>query len=142
MEGLLDKDIHLNYAEVKSQECSVSLFPASAFKRLIMENDTVRWYVLNQFAKRRRWAEANLPLMKMPDTRRRIMIVLTRFALELGERAESVISFECPLTRQEMAQLIGLSRQTFTEVLLQLQKEGIVSIDRKRWSIKDLEQNC
>jgi CRP-like cAMP-binding protein len=41
-------------------------------------------------------------------------------------------SFELPFTRQEFADLIGLSRESATRVLAKFKDEGILSIDARQ----------
>ncbi|MNT51500.1 Bacterial regulatory protein, crp family [compost metagenome] len=41
------------------------------------------------------------------------------------------------MTRQEMANLTGTSRETFTRVLMDYQDRGLVYLDRNQYVLKD-----
>ena len=47
--------------------------------------------------------------------------------------------FEIPFTRQELADLIGISRESATRVLLKLKADGILSVDERHVKIENLE---
>jgi CRP-like cAMP-binding protein len=48
--------------------------------------------------------------------------------------------FEIPFTRQEFADLIGVSRESATRVLSELDSDGIVSLKNRAISILNLEK--
>ena len=48
-------------------------------------------------------------------------------------------NFEIPFTRQELADLIGISRESATRVLLKLKDDGILSVDERHVQINDLD---
>ena len=47
------------------------------------------------------------------------------------------IEFEIPFTRQELADLIGISRESATRVLLKLKEDGILSVEERWVKIND-----
>lgn len=47
--------------------------------------------------------------------------------------------FDIPFTRQELADLIGISRESATRVLLKLKDDGILSVDERHVQINDLD---
>jgi CRP-like cAMP-binding protein len=49
------------------------------------------------------------------------------------------LEFEIPFTRQELADLIGISRESATRVLLKLKEDGILSLEERMVKIKDLD---
>jgi len=57
-----------------------------------------------------------------------------------GRRAELGISLDIRLSHQEMASIIGSTRETVTVVLGQLQKENLIQIARRRVVILDLQR--
>ena len=46
--------------------------------------------------------------------------------------------FELPFTRQELADLIGISRESATRVLLKLREDGIVGVDDRFISVSNI----
>jgi CRP/FNR family transcriptional regulator, nitrogen fixation regulation protein len=54
------------------------------------------------------------------------------FLLEMAERAKSFEHVELPLTRQDIADHLGLSIETISRVLTQLAKESIIALPTSR----------
>ena len=48
-------------------------------------------------------------------------------------------AFELPFTRQELADLIGISRESATRVLLKLKEDNILDLNERRVSIRNME---
>ncbi|MEB3238040.1 MAG: Crp/Fnr family transcriptional regulator [Candidatus Sericytochromatia bacterium] len=69
---------------------------------------------------------------------------VARLLLEMAR--ESVLSrdedggFETRMTRQEMANRTGTSRETLTRVLMDYQDRGLIRIDRQRFVVRDEER--
>ena len=49
------------------------------------------------------------------------------------------LEFEIPFTRQELADLIGISRESATRILLKLKDDGILSLEDRIVKIKDID---
>ena len=49
------------------------------------------------------------------------------------------LEFHIPFTRQELADLIGISRESATRVLLKLKEDGILSVEDRVVKMKDLD---
>lgn len=66
------------------------------------------------------------------DVRTRILKVLLHLGARCGNRRPSGIQLGMVLTHQEIADMIGSTRQTVTTTLGQLEREGLLSIDEHR----------
>ena len=64
--------------------------------------------------------------------------LLLELCEKYGSMSEEGISLNIRLSHQEMASIIGSTRETVTVVLGQLQKEGLLKIARRRVLISDL----
>ena len=64
------------------------------------------------------------------------MIELTE---KYGSQSENGISLNIRLSHQEIASLIGSTRETVTVVLGQLKAQGLIDIARRRIMINDLQ---
>jgi len=73
------------------------------------------------------------------DVRSRVIKLLTRLAARYGKRQEHQICLNIPLTHQEMADMIGTSRQTVTTVLGDLRRSGFLRIEQRNIIIVDSE---
>ncbi len=73
----------------------------------------------------------------MKSVLQRLSAQLVRLAEEYGrdEGGETII--DLPLTRQELAELIGVTRETVTRELSKLSKAGAISLEGKKIYIID-----
>ncbi len=67
----------------------------------------------------------------------RVARLLLDMAGEQGKASTSGLTFETTMTRQEMANLTGTSRETFTRVLMEYQDRGLVDIDRNQFTLRN-----
>jgi CRP/FNR family cyclic AMP-dependent transcriptional regulator len=63
------------------------------------------------------------------DVTSRVIKLLTRLCARYGRRVDNDIRLDIHLTHQEMADMIGTSRQTVTTVLSQLRRKGVVRVE-------------
>lgn len=66
------------------------------------------------------------------DVHTRIAKLILRLSARYGTRVGQEIFLNMPLTHQEIADMVGTSRQTVTTVLSDLKKKGVLSIDNHR----------
>lgn len=73
------------------------------------------------------------------DVNTRIAKLILRLSARYGTRVEKEIFLNIPLTHQEIADMIGTTRQTVTSALSELKRRGILSIDNHRIHIESEE---
>ena len=74
------------------------------------------------------------------SNRERVIHLLIELCEKYGRRSDSGITLDIRLSHQEMASIIGSTRETVTVVLGQLQKESLIQIARRRVVILDLRR--
>jgi len=65
------------------------------------------------------------------DVASRVLKLLRRLGNHYGRRVEHGIFLELPITHQEMADMIGASRQTVTTVLGDLKRRGLIQMEHR-----------
>jgi len=73
------------------------------------------------------------------DVRTRIRKMLLQFGTRGGRRNDASLELAIPLTHQEIADMVGTTRQTVTSVLSELQKQGLIRLESRRIHIENLE---
>lgn len=117
--------------EVSAQACSEATVLAVKREMLntfLMNNPNTASQVIELLSYRMRVLGHVMMNLAADDVTSRIIKLLLR----LGARhpqGDSETHLDHPMTHQEMADMIGTSRQTVTSVLGQLRKKGIVSMD-------------
>ena len=69
----------------------------------------------------------------------KLALFLTNLSDRLKKRGFSSLSFNIPLTRQEMGNLLGLTLETVSRMLKHLQNKGLITVQRKHIEINDLK---
>jgi len=65
----------------------------------------------------------------------RVIKLLVRLCKEMGKQKENYTIIDFPITHEEIAQMVGSSRQTITLILNELRKQGIIVWERKKIKI-------
>ena len=71
------------------------------------------------------------------DVTSRVIKLLYRLAERHGRRVDNGIFLELPVTHQEMADMIGASRQTVTTVLGDLRRRGLIKMEHRTLFLRD-----
>lgn len=70
------------------------------------------------------------------DANTRIAKLLLRLAARYGKREGSIVHLDVPLTHEEIANMVGTTRQTVTTVIGQFRRQGVLSIESRRIQIE------
>lgn len=74
------------------------------------------------------------------DVRTRIRKMLLQFGARGGRRDDASVELAIPLTHQEIADMVGTTRQTATSVLSELQQQGLIRLENRRIHIENLDR--
>ena len=115
------------------------LLPREVVGRMMVEHPSVSMRLTALFGLRLKRIERRLKSLLFRSSRERLMHLL----LELGERygrpTEDGILITRKFSHQDMASIIGATRETVTITLGELQDEGVLQIDRRRITLKDTD---
>lgn len=126
-------------------ECTVTtltdtvLFSVSnrAFAMIIQDEPEVLIKVLKSACDRLRSAYSQVENIFSGSVKSRICRILLEMARQKGKRKNSHLVFQIQLTHQELANLVGTSRETVTRVLTSLKKKELIKVNRSKISILD-----
>ncbi|MCR3921361.1 MAG: Crp/Fnr family transcriptional regulator [Firmicutes bacterium] len=106
-------------------------------ERLLQAQPALAVKLLRIMSRRLRQAQLLIRDLALHDTYGRLASLLLRFMRLEGRESTKGTILEMALTRQEMANMIGTSRETVARVLSRFQKDGILLLDKQRIIIKD-----
>ena len=110
------------------------------FDRIITENPEITLKVLEVLHDRLMDLENLIQNLSTKDVEVRIASMLKSFAKDYGVKDEQGIIIDLPLNREEMANYIGVTRETISRKLTALQDEDIIElVGNKKLIIKDLD---
>ena len=127
------------FAETMEKSQIVKI-PAAAIREVMDENPEVTMGVTKLIGLRRQRFERRLKSLMFQPNRDRLIFLLLELAERYGVLHTDGIALRIRLSHQEMANIIGSTRETVTVVLGELQQEGLLEVKRRRVILKDLDR--
>lgn len=137
--AILDGQARREYAEAVDA-CQVLLIPRGDIVALMESRPDIALSVTKLIGLRRLRVEARLRNLLFLSSRDRMVHILLELAESHGDRSGNRVELRIPLTHQDVASLIGVTRETATLTLGQLQAEGLVEVSRRRLAISDVRR--
>ncbi len=132
--AIVDNKKRGEYAEA-SEVTTLVLIPQRAILAVIQKYPQVVIGVTKLIGMRRQRIERRLRNLLFRSNRERVVHLLLELAEKYGQASGAGIELNIRLSHQEMASIIGSTRETVTVVLGQLQSEGMIKIARRRIGI-------
>ncbi len=108
------------------------------FQAMILENPELLMTLL-RIVNERLWdSRDNLSRLVFSDVKSRLAALLLNLARSEGKVCGNEIRLEAPITHQELANLIGSTRETTTATLNQFKRAQLIQFDRRRIVISGL----
>ncbi len=122
---------------VAVEESHVVVIQRDDFLKVLSEKPMIPLKLLSVLSRRLRRTDGHVESLAFLSAPGRVARLLLGLAEDLGNRTPEGLAFETRMTRQEMANLTGTSRETFTRVLMDYQDRGLVVLDRNQYMLKD-----
>jgi len=134
--ALFEAEPRQEYAEA-TEPSSVLSLPTTELFWLMEQHPQMALSITKIIGLRRRRIENRLRNVLFYSSRDRLIHLLRELADAYGEQIGDLYEIRLPFSHHELAGLIGVSRETVTNVLGQLQLEGSVRVARRRITILD-----
>ena len=135
--SLVDAGQREEFAEAVERS-TVVLIPREAMQELLERNPQVGLGVTRLFGLRRQRIERRLKSLLFRSNRERLVHLLVELSGQYGQAVEGGVELAIKLSHQDLASIIGSTRETVTVVLGELQSEGILRIGRQKIVLTDL----
>jgi len=122
---------------VAVEEVEAYLVEGTVFSRLLNMHPKLLLTVLGGLCKRLRQMNDKVGRLIFTDIYERVGGAIMELAETRGQRKEGVMVIDLPLSRQELASFIGITRQTLSSVFHKHQLAGVLAISGRRLSILD-----
>jgi len=132
--AILDGEPRNEYAEA-AEECLVLAIPREELLWLMARRPDVALHVTKLLGFRVRRIENRLRNVLFRSTREKSVALLRELLDSHGRQVGNHWEIRMRLSHQEFANLIGSTRETVTATLGQLQREGIIEIQRRRITV-------
>ena len=127
------------YAETVTAS-TIVLIPAEHMKRLVERNPSVAMGVTRLVGLRRRRIERRLKYLLFHSNRERLIHLLLELLEQYGRSTSDGIELGIKLSHQDLASIIGSTRETVTVILGELQSEGLVRTGRRKVVVRDVDR--
>lgn len=137
--SLLKKGVFQSNGEAL-EDVSVCTIAKDDFDKILKENPEIALRVLESVHDRLERLENLVQTLSTKDMEARIASLLINFAKNFGYKRDDKIVLDLSLTREEMANFIGVTRETMSRKLSSMQDEGFIElVGNKRIIINNLE---
>lgn len=125
------------YAMEDSQACVLT---TDEMKNVMKDHNGLSLFFMKIMGSRVLEMESRLESLVFKDSRSRIVEYLVDLVKKNGQRVGYEWVVRKFITHQEIANLTATSRQTVTTVLNELRSDNLLTFDRKRLLVRDLDQ--
>ncbi|MBM7555901.1 Crp/Fnr family transcriptional regulator [Halanaerobacter jeridensis] len=125
---------------VALEDSKLYLIRSKDMEKLIKDKPSIAVKLLDLMSKRLRRAQKLVRDMGLKDTTCRTASLLLYLAQEYGVKRSNGIRIDLKLTQQELANMIGTTRETISRVLNKFKEKDIIKTAHKKMIINDLEQ--
>jgi len=122
------------------EETNVCALTVEEMKGLIKDHNSLSLLMMRIMGNRVLQMEQRLESLVFKDSRTRIVEFLVDLTHEKGERVGYEHVVRKFITHQEIANLTATSRQTVTTVLNELRTKNLITFNRKRLLVRDIEK--
>ncbi len=111
--------------------------PAELFRGLLRQNAELCFGFVSMVGKRRRDMEKKLEHLAFGDVHAKLAFLLLELAKDYGLDTERGREIDLKITHQEMANLIGSTRETISTTLAQFKKKNLIHLSGRTVTIQD-----
>ena len=122
------------------EDTTLCVITSKEMKNLIKDHSTLSMFFMKMMGSKVIEMENRLESLVFKDSRSRIIEYLTEMVRKRGQRVGYEWVVRNFITHQEIANLTATSRQTVTTVLNELRNDNIITFNRKRLLVRDLDK--
>jgi CRP-like cAMP-binding protein len=135
----LENDAQSNeYAKVLSDDVAICSFLMSDFENLLLQNPSLALSYTKFVGLKMKRIKNSYANLISKDAKTRLYQFLKDWAEKEGKRTNNTVVIENYLTQKDMAQIICTSRQTATQLLNEMETNGLLIYNRKEIIIPDI----
>jgi len=137
--AMLGENKRRDYA-IAVEETNICCISSNEMKNLIKDHSSLSMFFMKMMGSKVIEMENRLESLVFKDSRSRIVQYLSELVVKRGQRVGYEWVVRNFITHQEIANLTATSRQTVTTVLNELRNDEIITFNRKRLLVRDLDK--
>jgi len=119
------------------EDSLVGIIQNRDLEELLKKNTDIAFKIMKILSNRLRESQDKIKNLVFRDTYDRTACALHRMSLDYGIKTPQGIEVELPITRTELASIVGTSRETVTRMLSEMKRKGIIEMDRQKIIVKN-----
>ena len=131
---------HYPETAVAQTDCCVLAISGADFQQLLEAHPAVTLAVLRSVARSLDDARETIRQITTSDVRTRVAVALAKLDERQGDAASQGVLIRSPLSRQDLAAMIGATPETVSRVMADLKREGLIDTGRQWVRILQPEQ--
>lgn len=136
---LFNKTVYPATAEVL-EDAEVGAIRNSELERVIGENPALSLQLIRYLNKRLIEAQIKVRNLALYDTYARTAQALIKLAEDYGKKTAKGIELDLGISRQELASIVGTTRETVIRALAAFKKEHSIDVDKNNIIILDIDK--
>ncbi len=121
-------------------DSTVILLPGDELQRLMENSASLALGITKLIGLRRKRIERRLKSLLFRSNRDRLAHLLLELTEQYGKTIDEGVLLDIKLSHQELASIIGVTRETVTTLLGEMQLEGLLKISRQKVVIRNLRR--
>ena len=117
------------------EDSVVGMIKNQDIENLLRKNNKIALKIMKILAHRLRESQEEIKNLVFRDTYDRTACVLHKMSLDHGIKTSKGIIVELPITRTELASIVGTSRETVTRMLSEMKRKGVIDMNRQKITI-------
>ena len=118
-------------------DCELYCLPPEDYRQFIQTHPDVLYTVFNNFVGRYLYFQMRVNALEQSKASAKVLYTIHFLALRFGyDIKPNVVRIPLPLTQQDLANFMGLTRETTSMELKKLQNEGIISYRNQQYTVK------
>lgn len=122
-------------AEVIDDAATVHTVAKRDFERTLMDHPSIALQIMRDLTRRIRQVNQQVEDLAFKDVHERVASTLSHLSKSEGRQIGSKVLINLKMTHQDLANMVGSSRETVTRALNRLQDEGVISIAHQQITI-------
>lgn len=131
-----------NFTAAAAKETAICMLTRAKMQAIMEKNPGIALKLLSEVTKRLAHTENLVQNLATKDPETRIANLILEFCEDYGIKNGTEVLIQLPLTREEMANYIGVTRETISRKLRVLENEGILTVKGKKITVKDYAELC
>ena len=135
-----DKSTTYSGTAQAAEKTEVLFILASDFEEIISMNPSLSVEVIRLMGKQLRFSTSILRDVATLDIYSKTVKTIERLAREFGTKTNDEVKIEVPLTIQDLANIIGSTRESVSRVVSKLKKQDLVTVDERTIIINNWDE--